>query len=91
MQSLVEQESWVQAGQNTGGIFVSVQAAHHFRNFLRNPPGICQAEHLPKFLRGLSQFPLSSLAEPRRVPAPPVKSLLAFPGRKFRMSTFSYL
>ena len=40
----------------------------------RDPHGLSQAERLRKFPRRLGQFPLSALAKPRRVSAPPVTS-----------------
>jgi len=45
----------------------------------RDPLGLGQAERLRKFPRGLGPFPLSFLAKPQCVPAPPVTFAPASP------------
>ena len=53
-----------------------------FRTSRRDPHGLGQAERLRKFPRRLGQFPPSFLAEPRRVPSPPVTYAPGSPPRQ---------
>lgn len=64
---------------------LAVGLVPRFPTSRRDPQRLSQAEGLRKFPRGLGQFPLSFLAEPRRVSAPPVMALLTCPADRHQI------